>query len=197
LPLIFSEGGLAGSWVIDLERRADERGYFARGFCRTEFGDRGLVTDFVQANIARTAHKGTIRGLHFQVAPAQEAKLVRCGRGALWDVIVDLRSDSITYLNWYGLELSDTNGRQIYVPEGCAHGYQTLVDDTEVSYLVSTCYSPTHERGIRWDDPLFNIQWPIVSTADVSLKDRAWPDFTAVHPVSCDENSASTIRRRP
>jgi len=170
--------------MIDLERRTDERGFFARAFCETEFAQRGLVTGFVQGNIATSVRKGTIRGLHYQVAPAEEAKLVRCSRGAIWDVIVDLRPDSKTYLKWCGIELSDANGRQMYVPQGCAHGYQTLIDDAEVSYLVSASYAPAYERGIRWDDPLFNIEWPIVSHVDVSPKDRAWPDFAAASTVS-------------
>jgi dTDP-4-dehydrorhamnose 3,5-epimerase len=177
--LVFERGRVAGAWVLDLERRTDERGFFARVFCQDQFRARGLVTDFVQGSLAYTARKGTIRGLHYQTAPAQEVKLVRCSRGAIWDVIVDLRSDSGTYLQSFGVELTADGGRQLYVPEGCAHGYQTLVDGTEVTYLVSHAYAPEHERGVRWDDPLFRISWPVASNLDVSPKDRAWPDFPA------------------
>lgn len=162
---------------MDLERREDERGFFARGWCRRELEARGLVAGVVQANIAFTVRRGTIRGLHYQIAPFEEAKIVRCVRGAVWDAIVDLRPDSATYGQWLGVELTAANRRQLYVPKGCAHGYQTLTDDCEVLYFVSEFYAPTAERGIRWNDPAFAITWPIRDGLEVSAKDRGWADF--------------------
>ena len=175
--MIFEPTKLQDAYVLDLERRGDERGFFARAWCQREFGTRGLVADLVQANIAYTARRGTVRGLHYQIAPFEEAKIVRCVRGAIWDVIIDLRPGSVTFCQWFGIELSAVNRRQLYVPRGFAHGYQTLVDDCEILYLVSEFYSPASERGIRWNDPQFAITWPIGDSLDVSAKDQAWPDF--------------------
>jgi dTDP-4-dehydrorhamnose 3,5-epimerase len=180
--LVFEPAPLDGAWILDLERQADDRGFFARAWCRREFEARGLVADLVQANVAHSRRKGTIRGLHYQVAPFQETKLVRCVRGAICDVIVDLRPESATYLQWFGTELTAENRRQLYVPKDFAHGYQTLVDDSEVFYQLSAFYAAHAERGIRWNDPLFAIAWPVDVTFDVSPKDQAWPDFTPQRP---------------
>jgi dTDP-4-dehydrorhamnose 3,5-epimerase len=176
--LLFTATPIDAAWVIDLEPREDARGFFARAWCREEFDARGLATGFAQANLSRTRQAGTIRGLHHQVAPHSEAKLVRCIRGAIFDVIVDLRPTSGSYMRWYGVELTADNHRQLYAPEGCAHGYQVLEDETEVFYQASTFYAPEAERGIRWNDPAFHIEWPLAD-ADVSDKDRAWPNFVA------------------
>ena len=170
---------MKGAWIVDLERREDERGFFARAWCEKEFAARGLIDGPVQANIAFTRRRGTIRGLHYQVAPFEEAKIVRCVKGAIWDVMIDLRPDSDTYCQWLGFELTAANQRQVYVPKGFAHGYQTLVDDCEVFYFVSEFYAPAAERGIRWNDARFGITWPVLDGVDVSPKDQAWDDFRA------------------
>lgn len=172
--MIFRETALKDAWLIDIEPRGDDRGMFARTFCRDEFAAHGLLTDFVQQNMSVSAQAGTIRGMHYQRAPYTEAKLVRCVRGRILDVIVDLRSGSPTYLKHEGFELSATNRRQLYVPPGFAHSFQTLVDDIEVSYLVTAAYTPSAEGGLRYSDPLLAIEWPLpVST--ISDKDAAWP----------------------
>ena len=175
--LLFEPTALDGAWILDVERRGDERGFFGRGWCQRELEAQGLVAGFVQGNIAWSAKKGTIRGPHFQVPPFQEIKLVRCTRGAVWDVIVDLRPASPTYLEWTAIELTAASRRQIYVPKDFAHGYQTLMDDTEVCYEVTEYYRPEAERGIRWNDPQFGIAWPDVVSPTVSPKDCGWPDF--------------------
>ncbi len=175
--MIFSETRLPGAFLIDLERREDDRGYFARAWCRREFAEHGLSTQIVQANISYNRLRGTLRGMHYQRAPYAEAKLVRCVRGAVYDVIVDLRPDSPTYLEWIAAELTAENGRAIYVPEGFAHGYQTLVADAETLYQVSEFYAPEAEGGARWNDPAFGIEWPEEGPQIVSEKDRSWPDF--------------------
>jgi dTDP-4-dehydrorhamnose 3,5-epimerase len=175
--VIFEPTRLKGAWVVNLERHEDERGFFARAWCQREFEARGLVAGLVQANIGFTVRRGTIRGLHYQVAPFGEAKIVRCVGGAIWDVIIDLRPESATYCQWLGLELTAANRRQLYVPKGFAHGYQALVDGCEVLYFVSEFYVPTAERGIRWNDPQFAIQWPIRDGFEVSPKDQGWDDF--------------------
>src|SRR5262249_49758163 len=146
--------------IVEPELRSDERGGFARLWCRREFAEHGLNAAFVQCNGSFSARRGTLRGLHYQAAPYQEAKLVRCIRGAIFDVLVDLRRDSQTYLRWFGVELTADNWKMIYVPEGCAHGYLTLEDNVEVMYPVTSFYHPEAERGLRWDDPLVAIQWP-------------------------------------
>jgi dTDP-4-dehydrorhamnose 3,5-epimerase len=168
---------IAGAHLIDPEPRADERGYFARLWSQTEFADKGLTEDFVQCNAAFNVGRATLRGLHYQVAPHQEVKLVRCVHGSIFDVLVDLRSDSPTYLRWFGKELTARNGTMLYVPHGCAHGYVTLEDRCEIFYLVSHAYHPEAERGARWNDPAFGIQWPIADGLTISAKDRGWPDY--------------------
>ena len=175
--MIFTETKLAGAFLVDLERREDERGYFARAWCSDEFAERGLSADVVQCNISYNERRATLRGMHFQAAPHAEAKVIRCTRGAIYDVIVDLRPDSATHARWVGVELSAENGRALYVPEGFAHGYQTLVDATETYYQVSERYTPSAEGGVRWDDAAFGIEWPYPEPSVISPKDAAWPDY--------------------
>lgn len=168
------ETDILGARVIDPNPREDDRGRFMRTWCAQEFAEHGLNFLPVQANMGFSVHKGTIRGMHFQVAPALEAKLVRCTRGAIFDVVLDLRQESPSYGKWYGVELSAENGRMLYVPERCAHGCQTLEGRTEINYMASAFYTPKAVRGVRFDDPAFSIQWPLVATA-VSEQDRNWP----------------------
>jgi dTDP-4-dehydrorhamnose 3,5-epimerase len=177
--MIFTPTPLQDAVIIDVERRGDERGYLARTFCEKEFGDQGLVTRFVQASTIFSPEQSTLRGLHFQKSPHGEVKLVRCTRGAVRVMIVDLRPDSSTHLQWLGVELSPENGRLLYVPKGFAQGYQTLLDDTEVAYQMSHEYVPEAASGVRWDDPAFGIEWPPADRRIISERDRAWPDF---HP---------------
>ncbi len=172
----FHETTLPGAYVIELEKKGDDRGFFARFYCTKEFASHGLESNFVQVNNSLSAHKGTLRGIHYQLAPMAEAKLVRCIRGALWDVIVDLREDSHTFGNWYSEELTAENRLMMYVPKGFGHAFMTLEDNTEALYMVSEFYSPENERGIRWNDKRFNIQWPIQPVI-ISDKDKAHPDF--------------------
>ena len=174
--MIFTELPLAGAFVIDLEPRRDERGFFARSFCAREFEQHGLKTAIVQANLSQNVRKGTVRGMHYQRAPHAEVKIVRCVNGAIFDAIIDIRPDSPTYLRWTSVELSRENRRMLYVPEGFAHGYQALTDDSEVLYLVTAFYSPQDEAAIRWNDPRFRIRWPIAE-AILSPKDAVHPDF--------------------
>jgi dTDP-4-dehydrorhamnose 3,5-epimerase len=168
---------LEGAYLIELERREDDRGFFARAWCEREFAAHGLNTRLVQANVAWSRQKGTVRGLHFQRPPHAETKVVRCTKGAIYDVIVDLRPGSPTHRQWLAVELSADNRRMVYVPEGFAHGYQTLVDDTETFYQVSEFYTPAAEAGVRWDDSAFGIDWPHSIGALLSEKDRRWPDY--------------------
>ena len=172
----FKEAPIAGVFAIELDKRGDDRGFFARLFCQREFGEQGLVTEFPQINTSRSAHKGTLRGLHYQLAPAAETKLVRCIHGAVYQLSLDLREQSATFGQSFGIELTAENRRMAYVPEGCANAFLSLEDDTELMYLVSAFYSPELERGIRWNDPAFGIRWPIEPTV-VSDKDRAHRDF--------------------
>lgn len=172
----FTPGTVAGAWLIDLEPRADERGYFARTWCAQEFAAHGLATCIVQANTAVSPKRGTLRGMHYQEAPHAEVKVIRCTRGAVYDVVVDLRPDSATHGRWMGVELSAGNGRALYAPEGCAHGYLTLEDDTELLYFASDCYAPAAARGVRYDDPAFGIVWP-GRIELVSVQDRSWPSY--------------------
>ena len=172
----FSETKLKGAYIIDVEPKGDERGFFARAWCRKEFEEAGLDTRVAQVNMSFSKEKGTLRGMHWQMPPHAEVKLVRCIGGVLYDVIVDLRQDSPTFLQWIGVELSADNRRVLLVPEGFAHGFQTLVDDTEVYYQVSEFYAPEAERGARHDDPAFGITWPLPVTT-LSQKDANWPDF--------------------
>jgi len=168
---------LQGAWIIEPVPFEDERGSFSRQFCRRELADHGLVTDFVQHSSSRSKSVGTLRGLHFQRPPYMEVKLVSCRKGAIWDVIVDLRIGSPTYRQWQGFELNPDNQRQLYIPKGFAHGFQSLCDDTEVNYLISEYYVPNAADGIRYDDPAFPIDWPLTIGA-ISQKDRDWPTFS-------------------
>jgi dTDP-4-dehydrorhamnose 3,5-epimerase len=172
--MLFTETGIAGAWVIDPTFHEDDRGRFFRAWCSREFAEHGINFLPVQANMGFSVRKGTVRGMHFQVEPALEAKLVRCTRGAMFDVALDLRRDSPSYGKWFGAELSAENGRMLYVPEHCAHGYQTLEDRTEMYYMTSEFYAPSAVRGARFDDPAFRIQWPSSATV-VSEQDRNWP----------------------
>jgi dTDP-4-dehydrorhamnose 3,5-epimerase len=172
--MIYHETSLADAWLIDLEPRGDERGAFARTFCRDEFAAHGLLTDYVQQNMSTSAQKGTLRGMHYQRAPYTEAKLVRCVRGCIMDVIVDLRANSPSYLKHEQFELSEDNRRQLYVPPGFAHSFQSLSDNVEVTYLVSAPYMPEAEGGVRWSDPSLAIDWPVAVTT-ISDKDANWP----------------------
>jgi dTDP-4-dehydrorhamnose 3,5-epimerase len=176
--MTFEETRLSGAFVIDLERREDGRGFFARTWCANELGEHGLNTRLVQANMSWNPRQGTLRGMHFQHPPHAEAKVVRCTHGAIHDVIIDLRPESPTYKQWIGVDLTAENRRALYVPEGFAHGFQTLVPDCEVHYLVTEFYTPESEGGVRWNDPAFAIQWPDPENAFLSDKDAAWPDFT-------------------
>lgn len=169
----FTEASIDGVWVIDPEFHQDERGRFFRAWCSREFAQHGIEFLPVQANMGFSYHKGTVRGMHFQIEPAEEAKLVRCPRGAIFDVALDLRPDSPTFKQWFGSELSADNGRMLFIPKYCAHGYQTLTDETEMHYMTSQCYAPDAARGVRFDDPAFAIQWPLAVSA-VSAQDRNW-----------------------
>jgi len=170
----FSKCGVSGAWVIEPTPHEDGRGRFMRAWCSREFAEHGVEFAPVQANMGFSVRAGTLRGLHYQIAPALEAKLVRCTRGSIFDVVVDLRPTSPTYRSWYGSCLSAVNGRMLYVPEGCAHGCQSLEDNTEIYYMASAFYSPDASRGIRYDDPAFGIRWPL-SVSSISDQDRTWP----------------------
>lgn len=170
----FTQTEISGAWLIDPIPHEDNRGRFFRAWCVHEFTERGINFVPVQANMGLSFRKGTVRGMHFQVEPALEAKLVRCTRGAMFDVVLDFRPNSKTYGKWYGVELTADNGRMLYLPERCAHGYQTLEDRTEMHYLASHIYSPSAARGARFDDPAFRINWPL-PVSIVSEQDRNWP----------------------
>lgn len=172
----FTPTPLDGAYIIDLDKLGDGRGFFARFFCTKEFSDQGLTVEIKQINNSLTAKKGTLRGMHYQLEPSAEIKVVRCIQGELFDVILDLRSDSATFGQWFGETLSADNRRMMYVPKGFAHGFITLQDDTEAFYLSSTSYDPEQERGIRYNDPEFDINWPI-TPLEVSDKDTHWPNF--------------------
>ncbi len=172
--MIYTETPLAGAWVLEVEPRTDERGFFARTFDAQEAEARGMRPVVAQCNLSFNHAAGTLRGMHMQIAPATEPKLVRCTRGAIYDVIVDMRPSSPTYLQHFGIELTADNRRQLYVPDLFAHGYLTLTDSAEVAYQVGEFYSPGYERGLRYDDPTLGIEWPI-PVAVISPKDAAWP----------------------
>jgi dTDP-4-dehydrorhamnose 3,5-epimerase len=174
--MIFTPTELRDATIIDMEPFQDERGFFARTWCQREFAEQGLVANVVQANMSSNRRKGTVRGMHYQRAPHAETKLVRVVRGAIYDVIIDLRPESPTFKGWVGVELSAENRRALYVPEGFAHGFQTLADDTEVLYQVSAFYTPGAEGGLRHDDPAFAVRWPLPVSV-ISPKDAGWPDF--------------------
>jgi dTDP-4-dehydrorhamnose 3,5-epimerase len=167
---------LPGAYVIELEKRGDDRGFFARVFCRNEFRQAGLVTEFAQVNNSLSREQGTLRGMHYQLPPRAETKIVRCIRGALWDCIVDLRPQSPTFGKWFAETLSAENRKMLYVPKGLAHGFITLEPDTEAFYFADEFYSPEHERGLRWNDPKFAIRWPAEPRV-ISEKDAAARDF--------------------
>ena len=172
----FTQTKLKGAYTIDVEKREDERGFFARTFCANEFSEQNLENRFVQANMSFNYKKGTLRGMHFQKAPYQEDKLVRCTKGSLYDVIIDLRPESETFKQWIGVELTEENRRALFVPKGFAHGFITLEDNTEINYLVTQFYTPAADSGVRYNDPVFNITWPVEITS-VSEKDKNHPDF--------------------
>ena len=174
--MIFENLSLKGSCLLKLEKHLDERGFFARTFCSKEFEEKGLNNKFLQSSISYNSKKGTLRGMHYQVAPHEEVKLVQCVKGAIYDVIIDLRANSSTYCQWVGVELNEDNGNLVYVPKGFAHGFQTLTDETVVYYQISDFYAPESARGVRWDDPAFGINWPIDEPV-ISIKDSRLPDY--------------------
>jgi dTDP-4-dehydrorhamnose 3,5-epimerase len=178
--MIFRDTGIGGAWVIEAERLEDERGFFARTWDADEFAERGLNPRLAQCSISYNRSRRTLRGLHYQVAPREEAKLVRCTAGAIFDVVVDLRPESSTFKGWFGVELSAANRLALYVPEGCAHGFLTLDDDCEVHYQISEVYAPEVARGVRWDDPAFGITWP-GEVVVMNERDRSYPDFRPEH----------------
>ena len=175
--MIFTETKLRGAFVVEPRRFEDERGFFAPSFSEREFAARGLASRFVENNISFNRRRGTLRGLHYQAAPHGQAKLVRCTRGAIYDVAVDLRRDSPTFRRWVGVELSEHNRLLFYLPGDFAHGYQTLADETEVFYQVSEFYHPESNRGLRWDDPAFRIEWRDAGALVINERDRTYPDF--------------------
>ena len=179
--MIFTETKLRGAFIIGLERREDERGFFARGFCQKEFQQHGLKPIIAQANIAHNHAKGTLRGMHFQYPPAAETKLVRCTRGGIVDIIVDLRPESATYLEHIAVELNEDNMCALYVPERFAHGYQVLQDDTDTSYQVGEFYTPHAEAGLRYDDPMLRLKWPLPVTV-ISHKDQQFGSLQEIEP---------------
>lgn len=173
--LRFVPTSLAGAYLIEQERHADERGFFARTWCAQEFEGHGLESELAQCSVSFNHRRGTLRGLHYQAPPFAEAKLVRCTRGALFDVAVDFRPDSPTFREWVGIELTESNGSALYIPRGFAHGFLTLADATEVSYQMSTPYNPDAARGVRWDDPFLGLTWP-APVIVIALRDRGYPD---------------------
>ena len=172
----FTEMPIAGVILVELEPASDDRGFFARTYCREEFTRHGLDPEIAQCSMAFSAKAGTVRGMHYQRDPHGEVKLIRCTRGAVYDVVVDLRSDSSTFRRWYGVELSADNRRMLYIPRGIAHGYQSLQDGTEISYQMSTPYHPEAAAGVRWDDPAFGVIWPLEVTV-IAERDRTYPNF--------------------
>ena len=175
--MIFTATTVAGAHLITPERIEDDRGHFARVFCQTEFLGRGLNASWVQCNLSFNKIKGTVRGMHFQVSPATEIKTVSCVRGEIFDVVVDLRENSISHGKWYGCRLSQDNQHVLYIPDGCAHGFQTLTNEASVFYQMSQRYAPDCARGVRWDDPAFDIRWPLAVTS-ISARDLGFPSYT-------------------
>lgn len=176
--MIFTETRINGVYIIEPELLTDERGFFARSYCKEEFQKHGLETDIVQCNISYNKKKGTLRGMHYQVPPFEEAKIVSCTKGSIFDVVVDLRRDSLTYCQWVAIELSDKNFKMMYIPRGCAHGFQTLVDDAMVYYQMTEFFHTECARGVRWDDPRFTIKWPYIQKRVISDKDQKYEIFT-------------------
>jgi dTDP-4-dehydrorhamnose 3,5-epimerase len=175
--MIFSETKLKGAFLIEPERKEDQRGFFARTWCQQEFEDHGLNSKLVQCSVSFNNKKGTLRGMHLQVAPFEETKLVRCTKGEIFDVIIDLRPESQTFKKYFSVLLNEENRLMLYIPPGFAHGFQTMADDTEVFYQMSQLYSPEHARGVRWNDPVFGIQWPKDKRIIID-RDLNYPDFT-------------------
>jgi dTDP-4-dehydrorhamnose 3,5-epimerase len=173
----FTSTPLTGAYLVEIAKIGDERGFFGRSWCRREMAEHGLDGEIAQVNTSFSRARGTLRGLHFQIAPHRESKLVRCTRGAIFDVIVDLRPESPTFRQWFGAELTADNHIALYSPKGFAQGFITLQDDTEITYFASDPYAPGKDRGVRWNDPQFGIQWPLQPVV-ISDKDREWPDFT-------------------
>ncbi len=173
----FTETKLKGSFIIDIEEKTDQRGFFARSFCTREFSEHGLEAAIVQSNLSLNHRKGTLRGMHFQRSPHEEVKLVRCTHGAIFDVMVDLRPESPTYLQWVGEELTEENHRMLYIPKRFGHGFQALTDRAEVMYMVTQFYAPNHASGLPYNDPAFNITWPLPVSA-ISDADASWPPYT-------------------
>ena len=189
--MMFRKTGLVGSSLIDLDIKGDDRGFFARVFCDDEFRRADLPMDIAQINTTWSARAGTLRGMHYQLEPAAEIKVVRCIRGSIWDCILDIRPNSKTFGKWFGEVLSAENRRMMYVPKGCAHGLMTLTDDVEIIYLMGAAYSPAQERGVRWNDPYFAIAWPN-EPIELSAKDAAWPSFDPVfHGIETFRNLAT------
>jgi dTDP-4-dehydrorhamnose 3,5-epimerase len=176
--MIFSETKLKGSFLIEPERKEDQRGFFARTWCQEEFEDQGLNPKLVQCSVSFYNKKGTLRGMHFQVAPFEETKLVRCTKGEIFDVIIDLRPDSQTFKKYFSVLLNEENRLMLYIPPGFAHGFQTMTDNAEVFYQMSQLYSPEHARGVRWNDPVFGIQWPPEDKRIIIDRDLNYPDFS-------------------
>lgn len=174
----FEPAGLDGAWLLDLDRHEDERGFFARVWCAAEFRSRGLADTLEQCSLSFNRRAATIRGMHYQAAPREEAKIVRCISGAIYDVLLDLRRSSPTFMQWVGFELTSDNRRALYVPPGVAHGFQTLRDDVELLYLIDEAHEPSLARGVRWNDPAFGIRWPLPPTL-VSERDRTYADFNS------------------
>ena len=177
--MVFVETKLDGLFILEAEKIEDERGFFARTFCRHEFEARGLNPQVAQCSTSYNKKKGTLRGMHYQVAPGEETKLVRCTMGAIFDVAVDLRRDSPTFRQWVAVELTADNRKMLYIPRGFAHGFQTLVDQAEVYYQISEFYDPKSARGLRWDDPALGIDWPSVESRTISARDLSYSDFSA------------------
>jgi len=175
--VVFVETKLPGVYIIEVEKMEDERGFFARTFCQHEFEAHGLNPRLAQCSVSFNRRKGTLRGLHYQIAPHEEAKLVRCTMGAIYDVAVDLRRDSPTFKQWVAVELTVDNGRMFYIPAGFAHGFQTLVDNAEVYYQISEFHHPEFARGVRWNDPAFGVQWPLRVGLILSERDRSYADY--------------------
>lgn len=187
--MIFTETPISGAYHVEVQPHRDDRGLFARASCQDEFAAHGITTPFVQANFSQNHAAGTLRGVHYQLPPHEEGKFVRCLRGAIYDVVVDLRPDSPTYRQWHAEVLTADRRNALYVPEGCGHAYQTLMDDTEVFYQVTSAYAPGAEQGLRYDDPALGIDWPRAVTM-ISEKDRSWPDFEPAAP----EKSSGPVR---
>lgn len=174
--MLFTETSLQGAYYIDIEKHEDVRGFFSRSWCVNEFKENGLSTKLSQCNISLNYKKGTLRGMHFQTSPFEETKLIRCTQGSIYDVIIDLRKESNTYLKWFGIKLSAKNYTMLYVPKRFAHGFQTLEDNSEVFYQIEEIYSPGHANGFRWNDPVFQIEWPRQVTT-ISERDKTYPDL--------------------